>query len=428
MIGSRRRQLARKGATAQVLGWTPRGSAISRTPGLAARYSAKETAGLITDTGIKLWADKSGNSSTNAFVSDGAASNTATSPNVSTTGSRTFAFDVALTDYTPAADRVLVNKLSGNDGHSITLLTTGVVRLRVGNGASVTNVDSTAALSITDLARGQFTIVWTDGVGASFTQNGAALGTAVAAAVTMTNAAVANTLWALTAGVFYSYTCGTYNFIPSGAAKLATSFVAPTTGETWTINTSGVTGARISGARDLYQGTAANQPILTIAAAGNYLTWDGVNDYLKAAAFGLPQPASFYFVGTQETFTNADRIYDGNASASALLFQDTTTPNVSIFAGSTVGTLTAWALQTKAVIASVFNGASSSNRLNRTAAVTGNAGAGTPNGFTLGCNGAGSSQFGNITAQEVLVYSGAHDTATQNRIIAELGRRWGIAV
>lgn len=254
----------RWGASGQA--WNPR-----LVGNLAAHYDASDTGSLVYDGSkrTQLTADKSGNSGVNAFVSDGAASNTATSPNVSTTGSRTFAFDVALTDYTPASDRVLVNKLSGNDGHSIVLLTTGVLRLRVGNGASVTNVDSTVALSITDLARGQFTIVWTDGVGASFTQNGAALGTAVAAAVTMTNAAVANTLWALTAGVFYSYTCGTYNFIPSGASKLAPSFVAPITGETWTINTSGATGARICGARDLYQGTAANQAI--------YLPWNGTN-------------------------------------------------------------------------------------------------------------------------------------------------------
>ena len=65
---------------------------------------------------------------------------------------------------------------------------------------------------------------------------------------------------------------------------------------------------------------------------------------------------------------------------------------------------------------------SSANRVNRAAAVTGNPGASGANGFTLAGRG-DNVQFGNITAQEVLVYSGAHDTATQDRVIRYLARK-----
>lgn len=252
----------------------------SAVSGMAVRYDSNNVANLTLDTSsrVSLWADSSGNSGTVAFVSDGTASNTATSPNKSVTGSQAFGFDVLFPDYTPALDLTLVDKLSGNNGFQILLLTTGVVRLRIGDGASVTNVDSTTANTLVDLARGTLGITWTDGVGASFTQNGAALGTAVAAVKTLTNAAVAVTLWTLTAGVVYSFVqTGIYNFNPSGAAKLAPTFVAPVTGETWTINTSGDTGSRLSGTRDLYQGTVIKQPV--------YLPWAGTNyGYLNAVA------------------------------------------------------------------------------------------------------------------------------------------------
>ena len=49
------------------------------------------------------------------------------------------------------------------------------------------------------------------------------------------------------------------------------------------------------------------------------------------------------------------------------------------------------------------------------------------NGFTLGAVGGGTA-WANITAQEVLVYSGAHDKATQDRVIAYLANRNRIAL
>ena len=50
------------------------------------------------------------------------------------------------------------------------------------------------------------------------------------------------------------------------------------------------------------------------------------------------------------------------------------------------------------------------------------------NGFTLAANANLGGQFANITASEVLVYSGAHDKATQDRVIAYLANRNRIAM
>jgi hypothetical protein len=54
-----------------------------------------------------------------------------------------------LADWTPTANVVLVDKVASNLGHRVTLLTTGVLRLQIGNGANLTtySFDSTAAVS-----------------------------------------------------------------------------------------------------------------------------------------------------------------------------------------------------------------------------------------------------------------------------------------
>jgi hypothetical protein len=155
------------------------------------------------------------------------------------------------------------------------------------------------------------------------------------------------------------------------------------------------------------------------------LTFDGSNDYLKAASFSLAQPTTVYFVGSQVTWTNGDNIVDGG-TASAAIFQNGSTPNIGINAGSTIGNITTLALGTNGIITAVFNGASSAYRLNRATAGTGNAGANNPNGFTVGSNTAGAGAFGNITASEILIYSVAHAEVTQNRLLRYLMAKWRI--
>jgi len=209
------------------------------------------------------------------------------------------------------------------------------------------------------------------------------------------------------------------------SAKLATSVTA-TTGQTVTINSTGATGARICGARDLYQGTAANQPILTIAATGNYLTFDGSNDYIKAAAFGLSQPVSGYIVMSQVSWTLNDVLLDGG-SPTVQVTQNPTTPSLLIPGGASDTTIAGFPVATQGILTWGWNAASSFLRYNRTAADMGTGPSTAPNGITIGSAGGGTGPA-NITVSAVLVFSQAHDTATQNRVVQMLGRIYGIAV
>lgn len=261
------------------LPWLPRPRGINSPrdlPNLGGWYDAKDPGSMLNNAGtvpasgdgIKLWSDKSGNSAVNVFASGGEASNTATSPTKSITGSQVFTVSLSGMDFTPASDTTLFSKLSGNNGCELLILTTGVVRLRIGDGASVTNVDSTASIPTADYAAATIVATWTNTVGAAFTVNGAALGTAVAAVKTLTDAATTATIGTNFAGSLLRVQVGAvYDFNPALGTKLAASVVSG--GDTWTINTSGDTGARISGARDLYQGTVSKQPV--------YLPWVGSN-------------------------------------------------------------------------------------------------------------------------------------------------------
>lgn len=543
----------------------------AQLPGLATWYdvsdvnSMRNAAGAVPASGeaVALVSDKSGNSAVNVYASNTAASNNVTSPNKTVTGNQTITLDLMMEDFTPAADRTVIDKLSGNNGFQVLVLTTGVVRLRVGDGAAVTNVDSTAANTLTNVTRGTLGIVWTDGVGASFTQNGGALGVPVAAVKTLTNAAVVCTIGNF-AGVFWRVQVGSvYDCNPALSGKIvANGGTLSSGGDTWTLVSAGATGARISGARDLYQGTAANQPIyhgpraasallnssafvnasgvdaydtfsgasataftavktgttnegvacsqpaftvvlgqayevscvLTLnsgsaptvalnydaatqftkstsatlaagsntvtiyaidsgsfvlafrnaaaetsnysisgisvtvkAVTGGYLYCDGSNDYLKSPAFALAQPVSIYGVLNQLTWTINDILLDGNANGSMQLYQSVTTPSLQQYSGGGGAASSGLALNTNGVVTSIVNGAASFLRINRAAAATGNPGAGTPNGFTLGAAGNGASPA-NTTARSVLVYAAAHSQSVQDRVILWLGRMFRIAV
>lgn len=183
-----------------------------------------------------------------------------------------------------------------------------------------------------------------------------------------------------------------------------TTFTA-STGETWTLNG----GAHIVTRTGLY--------------------FDGVNDYLKTAPFSLSQPESVYFTGNQVGWTVGDKIYDGSgASNRGALYQTSVSPIVGLFAGSAAAAANTWPVKTFGAIGAIFNGASSLWRYNRAAATAGSVGANAMNGFTLGSEYGGTTEFGNIVVSEVAIYSAAHDTATQDRLVLYAGRKWRFTV
>lgn len=441
-----------------MLPWQKRPLALNSPrdlPGLALWLDSKDVSSLrndagaqpVTTDGIKLASDKSGNSSTNVLCLNGVAGNYASFTALAAFGTGDFSVSAKIRITSLSASSSIHG--GANNSFGLRVQTDGKL-VAVKNGVTTLTASASALVNfqeavISYVRSGTTGTYYIDGVSAGtgtdnqdYTVGQTILGAAGAGGATAP--AFANINWAriysvaLTAPQVVADAAGTvqsncvFNQDFSGNAKLAPSVTA-TTGGTVTINTSGATGARISGARDLYQGTAANQPILTIAAAGNYLTFDGSNDYLKAAAFALAQPETVYFVGSQVTWTINEAIYDGNAAGQRMnLYQSTTTPGLNLNGGTSGNVQNAnLAVATNGIVTAVFNSASSSMRINRGAAVTGDAGTNSAAGFTLGAQ-AALATFANITAQEVLVYSGAHDKATQERVIAMLARNNRIAL
>lgn len=192
---------------------------------------------------------------------------------------------------------------------------------------------------------------------------------------------------------------------PSQAVNNATSWVS-STGETWTVNQSGAKAAQIVG-----------QPsILTDAAAY----------FMATAGFTLAQPVTRYSVFKQQTWTANHILWDGHAAASGQMKQITTTPNLEIFAGSDGPVVTTFTLGKYAVAAEVLNGAGSTLQNALNSASTGNPGAGSPGGYTIGADGAGAN-FGALQLSESLLYSVAHTSGQIAGVVAYLKAKWGVS-
>ena len=183
--------------------------------------------------------------------------------------------------------------------------------------------------------------------------------------------------------------------------------------------------------RHLTQVTVASQPIYTAASGGSpaYVLFDGVDDWLKTSPFTLNQPETVYLVASQVSWTLLDNLYDGNTDDSMGLVQyNTAAPQITMTAGTVLET-TGPAVGALTVFGNVFNGASSGLSFNRSALVTGNAGAANAGGFTLGKQGTNvATRFGNIRVSAVAIFSVAHDARTRARVINYLVSRYNVPV
>jgi len=402
----------------------------------------------INGTALLGWVDAA-----NVLCLDGNAGNYASSPSaapVKITGSIDLRADAALVNWATGSNQGLISKVDGTSSCSYDMFISAAGRVVFrytpdGTVASLRTATSSVNPSVSALGRLSVRATYNSATGdvtfytasdfASWVQLGT-VQTLTAAAIFDGNNAIAIGAGSggaapRTAGIFYraqiyNGIAGTLAFDANfaTAAKLATSFTeSSSNAATVTINTSGATGARISGARDLYQGTAANQPILTIAAGGNYVTFDGSNDYLKAAAFSLSQPETVYFVGSQISNTVSDSLIDGQAATSTLRISQTGTGSeIVATAGTSLGPIST-GLNTPSVVTAVFNSTSSSIRNNRAAATVGNAGTGTPNGVVLGAQ-TTPGNYANITASEIAIYSVAHDASTQDSMAIYENIKW----
>jgi hypothetical protein len=164
----------------------------------------------------------------------------------------------------------------------------------------------------------------------------------------------------------------------------------------------------------------------TLSEATNWPTWradagngkpgvefDGTNDKLKTVDFSLSQPLTVFAVVKQLAWTDNDYIYDfdNDTSTGPRIYQNSSSPNVYMHAGSEVGARSL-ALNTIGLFTHVFNGASSSAAINDSSTST-SAGTQSIDGFTVGCNGA-SALFANFTLLDIIAYNSALTFSTND--------------
>ncbi len=119
------------------------------------------------------------------------------------------------------------------------------------------------------------------------------------------------------------------------------------------------------------------------------------------------------------TWTNNDTLFDALATAFVAIYQNGVTPNIKQFCAAN-GANRDVPLGAYAALATVFDGAASSMRLNQGAAATGDVGATTAlDGITLGARN-DQVNFANVEVRDVIVFPGSHSNAVQLQIQAYL--------
>lgn len=305
--------------------WLTRRDYPKLVGGLEAWFDETDPSSMIMDSAnrVSLIADKSGNSSTNVLCLNGVAGNYASAPDsapLSITGDITLIAQAMLTDWTPGTAMCLIGKEAGDPQRSywMEIDTGGTVSINwttTGSLASALAMTSTAAITVTDLASKwvQVTMDVDNGSaqrvakfyvsddGVTWTQLGATVTTAGATSIADTTAVLSIgargsggaqrmvTGNIMRARILNGYDgAGTVVFDANFATcpKLASSFIeSSTNAAVVTINTSGATGARVSGPRDRYQGTAASQQV--------YLPWGGTNyGYFNGVDASISTPDS----------------------------------------------------------------------------------------------------------------------------------------
>jgi len=343
------------------------------------------------------------------------ASNTISTTTVSITGNWTLTLDLAEDDYTPAADITLLDKSSGNDGFKVLLLTTGVIRVAIGDGVAVTNFDSTVANGKTDFARHTFVATYVDNATLDITIDGVALGTQVVVNKVLTNAAVAMTLGPWN-GKLYSYSLTNggattyYGKTLSAVSEGATSYTDDS-GKTATVNQSGAT------------------PVQIVAAGQPKVLFNGVAHSLATGLFALNQPTTVILVGEQVTWILNANIFDGaQTSSTMLMYQSATANRIRIYAGADSTEDNNWGLNTNAVVTAKFNSASGFLGINLGAGTTSDVGAVNASGIILGSATGGASGFANIQVKALAVFSSALSATQMAQVVRYLAREYRLSV
>lgn len=159
--------------------------------------------------------------------------------------------------------------------------------------------------------------------------------------------------------------------------------------------------------RNLVQASGAAQP--SVPGDGSLL-FNGTAQVMQAL-FTFAQPCSIISCQKEIAWTAGRRLYDGGNVDSMLLYETSSTPNKSIFAGAQLapsfGSPAVGAMFTSGA---VYDGVSSSIQFDAGAVTTGDAGTAVAGGITIGAGASGN--FSN-TKYAGLIASSAHLTQPQ---------------
>ena len=137
------------------------------------------------------------------------------------------------------------------------------------------------------------------------------------------------------------------------------------------------------------------------------------------ASFTLAQPITAYFVGQAVTANSSTFLFDGATSTRCLIYQGATMNAGGEFAATNAGSVS-----NSHVMSALFNGSSSSMRLNGIV-TTGDPGTSGFGGIRISARNTGGDGYpGHIC--ELLIYSGAHTDTQRQQMEGYLSWKWGI--
>jgi hypothetical protein len=169
--------------------------------------------------------------------------------------------------------------------------------------------------------------------------------------------------------------------------------------------------------KNLLQATGTKQPLWVTPGT---IRFDGVDNFLKSAAFTWNQPCFIYMIVKQITWVQYDTLIDGDISFTLCLRQRTTTPTIALRSPNYACLNSDLTLNNWGIIRILLNGASSKIQVDGNAATTGNPGTNSPLGFTVGAVGAGNDNFSNIEVKDIVcvdIDDAANETEIYNWLV-----------